>query len=231
MTSLVHNTNSYAKLTFKETEETENYKRKAQKKLREIETLKKKPTKTPEEWAKIHQENDWRAIVTPINISIEPTAEEVKERKEKQREKTKMKKLEKQLYDEKQKHKKEMELFKKHFYEQQSMKMKQLIADKTQIMEENRELKHGIQYLQKELKILKEKKSPSRQSTSSYYKAEDVSIEEKIEDEFHDLYSELQCYRKVYYKMMRDYHPDKCQKEISEPASKVLSILKEKYVK
>ncbi len=224
MTSLVGNTNSYSQLSFKETEETENYKRKAQKKLREIEILKKKPTKTLEEWAKINQENDWRAIVTPINISIEPTAEEVKERKEKQREKTKMKKLEKQLYDEKQKHKKEMELFKKHFQEQQSMKMKQL-------MDENRELKHGIQYLQKELQILKGKKSPRRQSTSSYYEAENVSTEEKIEDEFHDLYSELQCYKKVYYKMMRDYHPDKCQKEISEPASKVLSILKERYVK
>ena len=224
MTSLVGNTNSYSQLSFKETEETENYKRKAQKKLREIEILKQKPTKTLEEWAKINQENDWRAIVTPINISIEPTAEEVKERKEKQREKTKMKKLEKQLYDEKQKHKKEMELFKKHFQEQQSMKMKQL-------MDENRELKHGIQYLQKELQILKEKKSPRRQSTSSYYEAENVSTEEKIEDEFHDLYSELQCYKKVYYKMMRDYHPDKCQKEISEPASKVLSILKERYVK
>lgn len=224
MASVVFNTNSYSQLSFKETEETENYKRKAQKKLREIEILKKKPTKTLEEWAKINQENDWRAIVTPINISIEPTAEEVKERKEKQREKTKMKKLEKQLYDEKQKHKKEMELFKKHFQEQQSMKMKQL-------MDENRELKHGIQYLQKELQILKGKKSPRRQSTSSYYEAESVSTEEKIEDEFHDLYSELQCYKKVYYKMMRDYHPDKCQKEISEPASKVLSILKERYVK
>lgn len=224
MTSLVGNTNSYSKLSFQETHETENYKRKAQKKLREIETLKKKPIKTPEEWAKIHQENDWRAIVTPINISIEPTAEEVKERKEKQREKTKMKKLEKQLYQQKQKHIKEMELFKKHFQEQQSMKMKQL-------MEENKELKHNIQYLQKELQILKEKKSPRRQSTTSYYEAENVSIEEKIEDEFHDLYSELKSYKKVYYKMMRDYHPDKCQKEISGPASKVLTILKERYVK
>ena len=223
MASVVFNTNSYSQLSFKETEETENYKRKAEKKLREIEILKKKPTKTPEEWAKINQENDWRAIVTPINISIEPTAEEVKERKEKQREKTKMKKLEKQLYDEKQKHKKEMELFKKHFYKQQSMKMNQL-------MEENRELKHGIQYLQKEMQKMKGKKSPSRPSTSTYYEAENVSIEEKIEDEFHDLYSELQCYKKVYYKMMRDYHPDKCQREISEPASKVLSILKERYI-
>ena len=117
-----------------------------------------------------------------------------------------------------------MELFKKHFQEQQSMKMKQL-------MEENRGLKHDIQYLQKELQILKEKKSSRRPSTTSYYESENVSIEEKIEDEFHDLYSELQCYKKVYYKMMRDYHPDKCQKEISGPASQVLSILKERYVK
>jgi hypothetical protein len=216
MTSVVHKSTFYAKLAFKETGETEHYIRKAHKKLREIEALKKKPTKTPEEWEKIHQEGDWLDIVKPINISIEPTTEEVKERKEKQREKTKMKKIEKQLYDEKQKHKREIELLKKQFQEQQLFKMKQLT-------DENRELKNEI------LK-LKSKKSSPRQSSSSYYQGDEVSIEEKIEDEFHELYSELGSYRKVYLQMMRSYHPDKCTAAIAQPAAKFLGVLKQRYV-
>ena len=223
MTSVVHKSTFYAKLAFKETGETEHYIRKAHKKLREIEALKKKPTKTPEEWEKIHQEGDWLDIVKPINISIEPTPEEVKERKEKQREKTKMKKIEKQLYDEKQKHKKEIELLKKQFQEQQLFKMKQLT-------DENRELKNGLTFLQNEILKLKSKKSSPRQSSSSYYQGDEVSIEEKIEDEFHELYSELGSYRKVYLQMMMSYHPDKCTAAIAEPAARVLSVLKQKYV-
>ena len=80
MAAVAHKSSIYARLAFKETNETENYMRKAKKKLREIEILKQKPNKTDEEWEKIKQEGDWLDIVKPVNISIEPTPEEVKER-------------------------------------------------------------------------------------------------------------------------------------------------------
>lgn len=231
MASILQKSTIYSHLSFEETNETENYIRKAKKKLREIAVLKKKSNKTPEEWEKIHQESDWLDIVKPVNISIEPTAEEVKERKEKQREKTKIKKIEKQLYDQKQKHKREIELLKKHFQEQNFLKMKLLIDKNTELKRNIEILNDKNKELNNVIRLLQSNQSSSSKSTSSYYQVDEVSVEEKIEEEFYELYNEFGSYRKVYIQMMKTYHPDKCSAEIAEPAAKVLSVLKQKHIK
>ena len=225
MTSLFHQSNMFEKLSFQQTSETENYKRKANKKLREIAELKKKPVKSQQEWDKINQEEDWLAIVKPISLSSEPTLKQEKERKEKQREKTKFKKLEKQIFEEKQKHKKELKLLKQQMNQQLNSQINDLTEQNKLLFQENKQLKNAILLLKKEML-----RSNSK-DTSQYYTADQVSIEEKIEDEFLDLYREEGSYKKAYYKMMKNYHPDKCSKEISGPASRVLSILKSKYIK
>ena len=233
MTSLSHQSNMFEKLSFQQTSETENYKRKANKKLREIAELKKKPLKSQQEWDKINQEEDWLAIVKPISLSREPTPKEEKERKEKQREKTKLKKLEKQIFEEKQKHKKELKLLKQQLNQQFNSQINDLTEQNKLLFQENKQLKNAILLLKKEMLRSNSNSNSNSNSkdTSQYYTGDQVSIEEKIEDEFLDLYREEGSYKKAYYKMMKIYHPDKCNKEISGPASRVLSMLKSKYIK
>ena len=225
--------NVYNALFMEEMQDTNNITRKAKKKLREIAILEKKKIKTPDEIEKISQKDDWLSIVEPVNTSIEPTSEEVKARKLKQREKTKMKNIEKELREIKENFKKEKEMIKKEFNE----KNRRLVQENNNLLEVNNKL------LQENNKLLQENKNiirkieelkqtrQSRQTTSntSYYQSEEVPIEEKIEDEFFELYNQLRSYKKVYKTMMLKYHPDKCNGKISSAASSVLGILKEKY--
>ena len=88
MTRFATKTNSYASLDIPDTEETENLTRKANKKLREIEKLKLKSKKTPDEYAKIHEEEIWKAIAIPADAIPSETEEQIAKRNAKQREKT-----------------------------------------------------------------------------------------------------------------------------------------------
>ena len=195
--------------------------RKAQKKLREIEKLKLKMNKTPEEYKKIDEESIWRAIVEPVYIDSSESTEDVEKRKIKQKEKRQMKEFERRQRLEKEKHKKELEAIKELYQENRRC----LEHEKR----ENQELKLIIQQL------LREKQSstspPSRTSSASIYHEENpVSTEEKIKEEFFELYAQEGSYKKTYKKMILRYHPDKCpSKTFADEVSAILNILREKY--
>tara|TARA_Y100000991_G_scaffold213067_1_gene198165 strand:+ start:773 stop:1450 length:678 start_codon:yes stop_codon:yes gene_type:complete len=196
--------------------------RKAAKKLREIEKLKNKINKTPEEYKKIREESIWRAVLEPVCTGGSETKEDIEKRKNKQKEKRKIKEFEKKQRIEKEKHKKEIATIQGNYRE----KIRILEEEKISLKNENQKLKLLIQ------NIRKEKNSSSRSSSSSiYHQKEQVSMEDKIEEEFLDLYSQERCYKKTYKIMILKYHPDKCaSKTIGEQASAILNILKEKYV-
>ena len=205
----------YASLVVPEDTETDNLTRKAHKKIREIEKLKLKPTKTPDEWNKIRDEDIWRAVIIPPDTSMEQTAEEREERKRKQREKTKIKTLELQLRAVKGHHQEELDHFKKHFkelYQKQSEKLT--------------EMKHQNAQLQFELRTLRS----SRLNMRDY--ASDIQLIMIMDKEFTEHTQVLGASKAAWHKMMLKYHPDRYteNKELADMFSKILNGLKEKYV-
>tara|TARA_B100000886_G_C20421620_1_gene491870 strand:- start:1271 stop:1951 length:681 start_codon:yes stop_codon:yes gene_type:complete len=217
--------NCYASLDASAETQTACPMRKAQKKLREIEKLKKKSKKTPEEYAKIQEEDIWKAIAFPVDITIQ-TPEEIEERKLRQREKT-IQKLEKQLATEKEKYKKEMQKQKK---EMESLKMN--FQEQYNILRnKNTNLQHTNAQLKHDLRILIENQDRfSRAQPKRAKNSSPESFEEKLEEEFLELSREKQSHKKAYIEMMRTYHPDKLSdKTIADAASKCINELKEKY--
>ena len=206
--------NIYSSLDTPSVPQTECPTRKAKKKLREIEKLKKKSKLTTEEYAKIHEEENWKAIAFPVNITIQ-TPEEIGERKLKQREKT-IQKLEKQLADEKEKHKKDIQKHKKEI---------QFLRDKHNSLEHiNAQLKHDLKTL------IENQDRFSRAQPKHAANAPPESFEEKLEEEFLEISRENKSHKKAYIAMMLAYHPDKLgDKDIANKASKCINELKEKY--
>ena len=152
--------------------------RKAHKKLREIEKLKHKMNKTPEEYTKIREESIWRAIVEPVLTGATTTPEEIKQRKTKQRENTQIKELKRKLNIQNEKHKQEIALMQRKWEERMRV-----------LQEENQRLKVENQQL---------KKRNSSPRSSFNYNADSVSLEEKIEDEFHEIYQQKGSYKQTY---------------------------------
>lgn len=196
--------------------------RKAAKKLREIEKLKLKMNKTPEEYNKIREESIWRAIVEPVYSGTSESVEDVEKRKIKQKEKRQMKEFERKQRLEKEKHKKELETIKENYQE----KIQGLEEEKKQMKLENEKLNLIIQQLLHE----KQSSSSSSSKSSIFHDENPVSTEEKIEEEFLEVYAQEGSYKKTYKKMMLQYHPDKCpSKRFAGEVSSILNTLKEKY--
>ena len=64
-------------------------------------------------------------------------------------------------------------------------------------------------------------------------KVKEVSLEEKLKNEFLQCYTNYNSYKKAYYEMMRKYHPDKKKgitNKMAEDCSKILNNLKNEYV-
>ena len=221
MTEYIASRNIYSPLDdYNEDNETSCQKRKAAKKLREIEKLKYKNNKTPEEYKKIREEAIWKAVLEPVYTGINETQEDIERRNNKQRDKKKIKDLENKHRIEKEKHKKEISTIKKNYQE----KIKILEDEKRNLKNENQQLQLLIQ------EIIK-KNSCSHSPSSMYHQKAEVSMEEKIEEEFLELYTKERSYKKTYKIMMLKYHPDKCcSTKISGQVSAILNILKEKYV-
>lgn len=225
MTAYISARNIYSSLNEDEQDSgTSSPVRKATKKLREIEKLKLKMNKTPEEYKKIREESIWRAIVEPVYSGTSESVEDVEKRKIKQKEKRQMKEFERKQRLEKEKHKKELETIKQDYQE----KMRLLEEEKRQIKVENEKLNLIIQQL------LHEKYSSTSSSSSSkssiFHDENPVSTEEKIEEEFLEVYAQEGSYKKTYKKMMLQYHPDKCpSKRFAGEVSAILNTLKEKY--
>ena len=184
--------------------------RKAHKKLREIEKLKIKMNKTPEEYEKIRQESFWRAIVDPVLTGASETLEEIEQRRTKQREKTLIKELKKKLNTQNEKHKLEILSMQRKWQE-----------DMRLLEEENQRLKIENQQL---------KKRNCSPRSSFNYNADSVSLEEKIEDEFLELYQQKESYKQTYKELIIKYHPDKNKSDGGHTISAILNILKERYV-
>lgn len=218
MTRFATKTNSYAFLDIPDTEETENLTRKANKKLREIEKLKLKSKKTPEEYAKIHEEEIWKAIAIPADAIPSETEEQIAERKAKQREKTKLKEQQQKHRKEKEKHKQEIMLLKKKFQEQYQEQNRNML----ELKQENANLHNIVLQMKNIITTLKE----SEQNTS------EPQISYIIEKEYHEKYQVSGTHKKTWYSMMLKYHPDKFKenKELAEACSNVLNRLKEQYI-
>ena len=184
--------------------------RKAHKKLREIEKLKQKMNKTPEEYNKIQEESNWRAIVEPVLTDASETPEDIEQRKTKQREKSQIKELKRKLDTQKEKYKQEIT----------SMQIKW--------QEHMRLLEYENQRLKVENQQLKKMNCTPRSSFN--YNADAVSMEEKIEDEFLELYQQKGSYKQTYKELILKYHPDKNNTEIGHKITTILNILKQRYV-
>ena len=189
--------------------ETSCTKRKAEKKLREIEKLKSKINKNPEEYEKIHQESFWRAIVEPVLTGASETPEEIQHRKSKQREKSQIKELKRKLNTQKEKYKQEIISMERKWEERMRL-----------LQEENQRLKIENQQL---------KKRNCSPRSSFNYNADAVSMEEKIEDEFLELYQQKRSYKQTYKELILKYHPDKYKGDTGHTISAILNILKERY--
>jgi hypothetical protein len=195
--------------------------RKAHKKLREIEKLKQKMNKTPEEYNKIQEESNWRAIVEPVLTDASETPEDIEQRKTKQREKGQIKDLKRKLDTQKEKYKQENASVQRKWQEDMHMlqeKIRQLKLENHQLNRENQQLKFENQQVKK------------RKCSSFNYNADAVSMEEKIEDEFLELYQQKGSYKQTYKEMIMKYHPDKNNTEIGHKITTILNILKQKYV-
>ena len=66
--------------------------------------------------------------------------------------------------------------------------------------------------------------------TSFNYTSDSVSIEEKIEDEFLELYQQKGSYKLCYKELIIKYNPDKSKTEIGNKITTILNILKQRYV-
>ena len=223
MTTYIGTRNIYSSLNEDEQDSgTSSPIRKAAKKLREIEKLKQKLNKTPEEYNKIREESIWRAIVEPVYSGTSESVEDVEKRKIKQKEKRQMKEFERKHRLEKEKHKKELEAIKQDFQE----KIQGLEQEKRQMKLENEKLNLIIQQLLHE----KQSSSSSSSKSSIFHNENPVSTEEKIEEEFLEVYAQEGSYKKTYKKMIFQYHPDKCpSKRFAGEVSSILNTLKEKY--
>ena len=209
--------NMYASLDIPDTGDTDCFTRKALKKIREIETLKLKHKKTPEEYTKIRDEDIWRAIAFPPDATTE-TDEEKAERTRKQREKTKQKEQERKLHKQYEKHKQEILLLKKNFqtrYQEQNRDLSGLKLVNAQLMFEIAQLRN---------EILNVRNSKSKTS--------DSELSTIMEKEFHEQSQVHGTYKLAWHKMMLKYHPDKFKEntELGEAFSKVLNVLRDKYV-
>ena len=218
MTRFATKTNSYASLDIPDTEETENLTRKANKKLREIEKLKLKSKKTPDEYAKIHEEEIWQAIAIPADAIPSETEEQIAKRNAKQREKTKLKEQQQKQRKEKEKHKQEIILLKKKFQEQYQEQNRTML----ELKQENAKLLNIVLQMKNIITTLKE----SEPNTP------EPQISSIIEKEYHEKYQVSGTHKKTWYSMMLKYHPDKFKenKELAEACSNVLNRLKEQYI-
>jgi hypothetical protein len=183
--------------------------RKANKKLREIEKLKLKSKKTPEEYAKIREEDVWKAIVEPIIISNE-RPQEVRSKKKMQRDKDKIKELERRLCREKE----------KHIRSTEKIELK--------LREQEQEYNRRILQLQNIEITLREELKRLKSSKASYVKKSDFNpendLEEKVMDELYELTSNLGNNRKALKQLLLKYHPDKNQNSvISLKITKILN--------
>ena len=183
--------------------------RKAHKKLREIEKLKHKMNKTPEEYTKIREESIWRAIVEPVLTGATTTPEEIKQRKNKQRENTQIKELKRKLNNQNEKHKQKIALMQRKWEERMRV-----------LQEENQRLKVENQQL---------KKGNSSPRSSFNYNADSVSMEEKVEQEFLELYQQKGSYKETYKEMILKYHPDKNNTDIGHKITTILNTLRQRY--
>ena len=190
--------------------ETKSMRRKAAKKLREIESLKLKKIKTPEELKKIQDEDFWRAIVEPPENPLMDTSEQQIKRKEKQMERKKQKEESRKMRQLREKHKEEI-----------AKKNKTILLKEKIIDELNKNY----------MKLLKENAKLLNQIEEM--KVKEVSLEEKLKNEFLQCYANYNSYKKAYYEMMRKYHPDKKKgitNKMAEDCSKILNNLKNEYV-
>tara|TARA_A100001011_G_scaffold326826_1_gene350607 strand:+ start:137 stop:760 length:624 start_codon:yes stop_codon:yes gene_type:complete len=203
-------TNPFAVFSDAGDSETSCPMRKAHKKLREIEKLKHKMNKSPEEYTKIREENIWRAIVEPVLTGATTTPEEKEQRKTKQREKSQIKELKRKLNNQNEKHKHEIALMQRKWEERMRV-----------LQEENQRLKVENQQL---------KKKNSSPRSSFNYNADSVSMEEKVEEEFLELYQQKGTYKQTYKELIIKYHPDKNKTEIGHKITTILNILKQRYV-
>lgn len=187
--------------------------RKAHKKLREIEKLKQKTNKTPEEWSKIKEEENWKAIVCPVNMSTEETEEDILKRTQKQKEKTKtkMKQMEKKLKEQYEKHQKEIETI-QGLYEEK-LKLQRNI----------------IQFLENENQQLKKK---VLNKTRLNQQNKNTDLEDKIIEEYDELVQKHGSAKKAYVFMITKYHPDKFKghPEMAHRISSILNSLKENHI-
>ena len=186
--------------------------RKAKKKLREIEKLKLKLKKTPEEYAKIREEPVWRAIVEPVIISSEQS-EEVRNKKQMQRDKAKIKELEGKLRKEKE----------NHIQSKKWMEFK--------LRENDREHDRKIKELKNIELALREEIMRLKTSKPSYTEKRDSNpaneLEEKVMGELRELSSNLGNTRKAWKQLLLKYHPDKNNNsEISIQITKILLNIK-----
>ncbi len=199
--------------------------RKAHKKLREIEKLKLKMNKTPEEYKKIREEDVWRAIVEPVYTGMSESTEDIQRRKQKQQEntKSKLKSLERKRLQEKEAHKKEIEQMQTKRREENERYKKELRA-----------LRQKIQELEHENKKLNQNASSapaSRTTTSRLNNNTNVTLQEKIIEEYDELVFQLGSKKKAYQKMIISYHPDKCEsKKFANEVACILNTLKENEV-
>jgi hypothetical protein len=203
-------TNPFAVFSDTGDSETSSPMRKAHKKLREIEKLKFKMNKTPEEYRKIREESIWRAIVEPVLTGATTTPEEIEQRKNKQREKTQIKELKRKLNNQNENYKQEIALIQRKWEERMRV-----------LQEENQRLKVENQQL---------KKMSSSPRSSFNYNADSVSLEEKIEDEFIEIYQQKGSYKQTYKEMILKYHPDKNKTDIGHKITTILNTLKDRYV-
>ena len=236
MTCFATMPNIYASLDIPDTNETENLTRKANKKLREIEKLKLKSKKTPDEYAKIHEEEIWKAIAIPADAIPSETEEQIAERKAKQREKTKQKEQQQKQRKEKEKHKQEIMLLKKKFqerYQEQNRNMLKLKQEQNRTMlklkQENAKLHYDIEQFQNIVLQMKKIITTLKESEPNTSEPQISSI---IEKEYREKYQASGTHKKTWHSMMLKYHPDKFKqnKELAEACSNVLNRLKEKYL-
>ena len=202
-------TNPFAVFSDAGDSETSCPMRKAHKKLREIEKLKHKMNKTPEEYTKIREEGIWRAIVEPVLTGATTTPEEIKQRKTKQRENSQIKELKRKLNNQNEKHKQEIALMQRKWEE----RMRVLQEENQRLIVENQQLK-------------KRNYSPR---SSFNYNADSVSMEEKVEEEFLELYQQKGSYKETYKEMILKYHPDKNNTDIGHKITTILNTLRQRY--
>ena len=209
MTRNIMNPFSSLSIDYDDDAETKNLTRKAQKKLREIDILKRKKIKTHEEFEKIQQEEYWRDIAEPPEHFMNTLEERVRKSKEKE-ETRKMHQL-------REKHKEEIS------------KKNKTISIKEKIIDKKDKL---IDEMNTRFCILFEENARLRKQIEDM---KNISLDEKLKNEFLECYANIKSYKKAYHVMMRKYHPDKkkngMSSKMAEECSKILNNLKNEYVR